>query len=186
VVDRDRWPWSGPDGHDWGLSVGADGSVAFGADDAVEAHTVCTAGVDVLDGRWHHVAAQRRSTVLELWVDGSRVASGTAPAGDLRYPDGAPGARDTDPYLVLGAEKHDAGSAYPSFSGSIDELRLSPVARYSVDFAVPAGPFVLDGSTAALYHFDEGSGSTAAASPTATAVAVLRRSASGAPVWMHH
>ena len=28
------------------------------------------------------------------------------------------------PYLVLGAEKHDAGPSYPSFFGFLDELRI--------------------------------------------------------------
>ena len=64
----------------------------------------------------------------------------------------------SDPYLVIGAEKHDAGPEFPSFKGWIDELRLSTTVRYRERFAVPTEPFSPDATTAALYHFDEGAG----------------------------
>ena len=38
---------------------------------------------------------------------------------------------ESDPFLVIGAEKHDAGSLYPSYRGWIDEVRLSTVRRYT-------------------------------------------------------
>lgn len=161
IVDRDRWPTSGPDGRDWGVSIATDGRVAFGASDGTTQATACTSGVDVLDGAWHHVAAQRRAGMLEIWVDGQLRGSVGAPSGDLSYPDGAAGARPTDPYLVLGAEKHDAGPSYPSYAGRFDELRVSTVARYTAPFARPPGPFSPDGATAGLWHFDEPSGSVA-------------------------
>jgi len=41
-------------------------------------------------------------------------------------------------------------------------VRLSNVVRYPSGFTPPAAPFNKDGNTIALYHFDEGSGSTAA------------------------
>jgi hypothetical protein len=43
------------------------------------------------------------------------------------------------------------------FHGTIDEVRLSAVARYTQDFK-PKDPLDLDQHTAALYHFDEGRG----------------------------
>jgi hypothetical protein len=85
--------------------------------------------------------------------------------GDISYPDdGVPGnfcggpCTGSDPFIVIGAEKHDAGSAYPAFFGWVDEVRLSDVVRYSGNFAPPSQAFVADADTAALYHFDEGSG----------------------------
>jgi hypothetical protein len=57
---------------------------------------------------------------------------------------------------VIGAEKHDAGAAYPSYSGLLDELRISDAVRYTADFAPPTAPFAPDASTRALYHFDAG------------------------------
>jgi hypothetical protein len=45
--------------------------------------------------------------------------------------------------------------------GAINELRISSVVRYTADFTVPDEPFTPDADTLALYHFEEGSGSTA-------------------------
>lgn len=64
----------------------------------------------------------------------------------------------TDPFLVIGAEKHDAGSAYPSYRGWIDEVRISKGVRYKNNFTRPSQPFVTDAKTLGLYHFDEGAG----------------------------
>jgi len=55
-------------------------------------------------------------------------------------------------------------------TGHIDEIRMSNIARYELGVEpVPLAPFEVDGDTAALYHFDEGTGDTAfdsAAVPT--------------------
>jgi hypothetical protein len=82
-----------------------------------------------------------------------------------------------DPYLVIGAEKHDYDNTqYPSYRGWIDEVRLSSVIRYSTDFARPTMPFAPDADTAALYHFDEGTGVTVSDSaPGGGSPGVVRR-----------
>ena len=130
--------------------------------------TVCgTAGV--LDGLWHHVAVQRRRSDGWMWlfVDGALQSQADGPDGDVSYPDdGVPGSycggpcTNSDPFLVIAAEKHDAGAAFPSYSGWVDEVRLSTVIRYTANFTRPTQPFTTDAATAALYHFDEGSGTT--------------------------
>jgi hypothetical protein len=164
IIDRDRHS----QGRKFGISM-AGGRIVFGVTGNVgEDLTICgTSRVD--DDVWHHVAVTRaRATgALQVFVDGVReaVTSG-GPGGDVSYPDdGVP--RDfcntgpctnSDPYLVIGAEKHDAGAQYPSFSGWIDEVRLSTVIRYTGTFARPSTRFVPDANTAALYHFDEGAG----------------------------
>ncbi len=112
------------------------------------------------DGRWHHVAATRAEAGdLRLFVDGRLVAEGAGAPGDMSYRDGRgtdyPG---SDPYLVLGAEKHDAGSDFPSFNGWLDELRVSNTVRYTADFDVPAAAFEPDAQTVGLFHMDEGGG----------------------------
>ena len=58
--------------------------------------------------------------------------------------------------------EHDADpSTYPSYRGWIDEIRLSTTQRYTdARFTRPFSPFSSDGSTAALYHLDEGTGDT--------------------------
>jgi len=162
LLDRDRFN----QGRAFGVSI-AGGVVAFGVVNATfEPWTLC--GVtDVLDGVWHHVAVQRRRADgrLELFVDGKLEAAADGPDGDLSYPDdGVPGNHCggpcdfSDPFVVFGAEKHDAGAAFPSFSGWLDEIRFSSVLRYGGDFTVPAAPFTPDAFTAALYHLDEGAG----------------------------
>lgn len=162
VVDRDRYN----QGRAFGLSLG-DGRLAFGVlNDAFEALTICGATF-VLDGAWHHVALQRRRSDgrMQVFVDGALDAEADGPDGDLSYPDdGVPGpfcggpCTSSDPFLVLGAEKHDAGPAFPSFSGWLDELRVSSALRYGGAFVPPRRPFVPDAWTAALYHLDEGQG----------------------------
>ncbi|NWF99781.1 MAG: PQQ-dependent sugar dehydrogenase [Thermoanaerobaculaceae bacterium] len=164
VLDRDRYNQD----RKFGLSLAA-GRVVFGVSgDGTGDLTIC--GVTpVLDERWHHVAVQRRRADGYLWlfVDGVLEAQGDGPDGDVSYPDdGVPGnycggpCTGSDPFLVLAAEKHDAGPSYPSFNGYLDELRLSTTLRYTSGFTRPAQPFIPDAATAALYHFDEGSGTT--------------------------
>src|SRR5688572_13068483 len=161
VFDRDRYNQT----RAFGLSLG-NGRVAFGVNISNNVQTLCGSR-NVLDGAWHHVAVTRDSTSgqLRLFVDGVADGTATGPAGDLSYPDnGQPGnycggsCSFSDPYIVLAAEKHDAGSSYPSFRGFLDELRLSTTLRYSGAFTRPTQPFAIDGSTAALYHFDASSG----------------------------
>ncbi len=188
VVDRDRWPTAGPDGRDFGVAVSRTGDLGFGVANGTGAsRTVCTdlPGAGVLDGRWHHVAVQRGSVGrLQIWVDGVRRANAAGPNGDLSYPDGVAGARVTDPFLVLGAEKHDAGPAYPSFAGTLDELRISTGQRYTAAFTPRRRPFTTDARTVGLYHFDEATGRTVrdtSAAPGGPSPGLLRRTPTGAP-----
>jgi hypothetical protein len=154
LIDRDRWPGVGSDGRDYGVSVLANGRLAFGVHNGTTAYTLCSnLTVNVLDGAWHHVAVQRATTgVMQIWVDGSLRGQVTGPAGNVSYPDAAPTKRPaSDPFLVIGAEKYDIGQAY---RGLVDEVRLSTTLRYSASFIRPVAPFVPDAATAALYHFD--------------------------------
>ncbi len=165
IVDRDRFN----QGRAFGISVAA-GRVVFGVINAnSSSNTICST-TNVLDQAWHHVAVQRRRSDGRLWIfiDGKNEAEQDGPDGDISYPDnGVPGnhcggpCNFSDPFLVIGAEKHDAGTAYPSYSGHFDELRLSNTLRYSADFTRPSGAFSADANTVGLYHFDEGSGTVA-------------------------
>jgi hypothetical protein len=118
VLDRDRYNAD----RKYGVSLAA-GRVVFGVSgDGTGDRTLC-GRTDLRDGRWHHVAVQRRHGDGRLWlfVDGRLERTGTGPLGDISYPDGAvpgsfcgPGGAGicvNDPYLVIGAEKHDAGPA---------------------------------------------------------------------------
>lgn len=168
LLDRDRFN----QGRKFGLSV-ADGRVVFGLTGADGAVTSLCSTSRVDDDRWHHVAVTRAvaTGAISLFVDGRPEArTPTGPAGDVSYPDAAEPAAScdggrpctrSDPFLVIGAEKHDAGAEYPSFRGLVDELRLSTTVRYTDAFAPPQHRFEPDDTTAALYHFDEGGGTVA-------------------------
>jgi hypothetical protein len=158
VVDRDIF---GPgDFGDFGLSL-MRGKAAFGVADASSGATACGA-TDLRDGAWHHLALTRRESdgLVQVYLDGFLDGQAAGPAGNLSYRDGRSG-ETWDPYLVFGAEKHDAGAEFPSFSGWLDEVRVSTVRRYTAAFVPPSWPFATDPATAALYHFDEGSGTVA-------------------------
>lgn len=160
VIDRDRFN----QGRTFGMSLGA-GRMSFSVQNASNLSWTICGSTDLRDGQWHHIAAQRRISdgFMWLYVDGQLEASVAGPLGDISYPDnGTPTNNcggpcvNSDPFLVIGAEKHDAGAQYPSFSGWVDELRLSTSLRYSGAFTPPQQPFTDDPDTAALYHFDEG------------------------------
>jgi murein DD-endopeptidase MepM/ murein hydrolase activator NlpD len=168
IFDRDRYNQD----RTFGVSL-VDGKLAFGVTgDRTGVYTLCGES-ELDDGAWHHVAIQRRRSDGQLWifVDGQPEASADGPDGDISYPDnGVPGSycgpagnqpcTNSDPFLVIGAEKHDVGPAFPSYHGWIDEIRISNTLRYTTGVAVPNGPFVSDSNTLALLHFNEGTGVT--------------------------
>lgn len=155
IIDRDIY--GNGDYGDFGISL-ANGRIAFGISRGVKKQTIC--GVtNVANSQWHHIAVTRNtvSGVMRIFVDGKLDRSGIGPTGNISYRNGrATSYPNSDPYLVLGAEKHDAGSNYPSYNGYFDELRISKSIRYGVNFTRPASPFSADANTVALYHFDEG------------------------------
>jgi hypothetical protein len=151
----DRDVFGGGDYGDYGVSLFNSG-LAFGVAVGNSGEGICGT-TNLEDGAWRHVAVQRRRSdgQMSLYVDGQLQAQADGPNGDASYRDGRSGFAN-DPFLVIGAEKHDAGSSFPSFSGWIDEVRLSKVLRYTSNFTRPSAPFVTDANTVALYHFDEG------------------------------
>lgn len=198
VLDRDRYGL----GRSFGLSL-AGGVPVFGLigspGEGPGPAAVCGDG-RVDDGRWHHIAVTRaqETGAIVLFVDGSVAGEVTeGPTGDVSYPPGAlplsecPGGLPctiSDPYLVIGAEKHDVGPDFPAFRGELDELRLSTTVRYPAPFTPPTRRFDPDEHTAALYHFDDGEGpivTDSAAGPGAPVHGLVRRGgASDGPRWV--
>jgi hypothetical protein len=158
LLDRDVYGRG--DYGDYGISVfgGGGGRIAFGVTRGSNGVTLCST-VGVADGAWHHIAVTRSSSsgALAIYVDGQPRGTSNGPTGDVSYRDGRSGAAN-DPYLVIGAEKHDAGSQFPSYPGWVDELRISRTVRYTSAFQPPRTALAADGTTVALYHADEGSG----------------------------
>ena len=155
VVDRDIY--GPPDWGDFGLSLSGC-AVTFGLETNSGARTL-VGSRNVCDSAWHHIAIQRRSSDGRLWlfVDGSLQSSEDGPNGDASYRNGRSANAVNDPFLVIGGEKH--GFDNLQFRGWVDELRISTVLRYgSGDFTRPTAVFIPDALTAALYHFDEGTG----------------------------
>ncbi|MCE7918203.1 MAG: hypothetical protein DPW21_12260 [Anaerolineae bacterium] len=155
IVDRDVYGRG--DYGDFGISI-ANGRVAFGVSRGAAKTTLCGT-TNVADNQWRHIAVTRANATgaIKIFVDGKLDASGVGPKGNVSYRNGRPTSYpNSDPYLVLGAEKHDAGPDYPSYNGYFDELRISKVVRYAADFAKPSAPFKADANTLALYHFNEG------------------------------
>ena len=166
IFDRDRF---GED-RNYGVSMAGEILVFGVSGDGTGDLTICGTS-NLGDGTWHHLALQRSSSDgwMQLFVDGVMEVEGDGPDGDMSYPDdytppdlcGTSGdlpCINSDPYLVIGAEKHRSSSEHPSFSGWIDEIRFSNVLRYNADFTVPALRFSADENTAALYQFNEGFG----------------------------
>jgi Concanavalin A-like lectin/glucanases superfamily len=166
LLDRDIYGEG--DFGDYGAALFGAGQIGFGVDTMSGGATIC-GGTNLDDGLWHHVAltrsanpATQASERLQIFVDGVRVAAGNGPLGDISYRDGRPTSwPNSDPFLVLGAEKHDAGPEYPSFRGWIDDLRISNVVRYTASgYTRPTAPIARDAQTVALYRFNEGAGTT--------------------------
>ena len=159
IIDRDVY--GGGDHGDYGIALAA-GRICFGVGQGSSGHTIY-GGTTVANGQWRHIAVTRSASSgqMRIFVDGQLDASGTGPTGDISYRNGRNTSYpNSDPFLVFGAEKHDAGAAYPSYIGLLDDIRISNVVRYTGAFTRPNAPHAADASTVALYRFDEGSGTT--------------------------
>ena len=98
---------------------------------------------DVCDGRWHYLAMRFDGKTVRLFVDGNEVHR-----ADVAQRPGA--VRIAGPLAIGRAytDDHEVGCA-----GQIDEVRVSKTLR-TIE-GVPAEPFVADGDTIGLWHFDE-------------------------------
>jgi hypothetical protein len=123
------------------------GSVQFGAIDANGQTQLARAKMNIVDGQWHHWAGVVGGGQMRLYIDGVRVAAHSFVAG-------ATGS--TCPLCFAYRATH--GSCF--MDGSIDEIRISSVARYSTNFS-PATSYATDGDTIAYWRFNEGKGSIA-------------------------
>ncbi|MFO0564236.1 MAG: LamG domain-containing protein [Polyangiaceae bacterium] len=105
-------------------------------------------GAVVSAQKWHHIAAtyDSASGLVQLFVDGALGASDTIPKGKA--------SDDADP-LVIGRAAYEDNFA---FQGVIDEVRISKSVRYTGAFTPSKTPFVVDGQTVALWHFEEPGG----------------------------
>ena len=115
--------------------------------------------------RRDHVAGIFDGNTLRVWVNGRehtssitlighngesrKQPSDEAISGKIRY--------QKDCGFLIGATKTHDHETDRRFHGTIDEVRISNIARYTKDFT-PQRRFEPDKHTMALYHFDGGSG----------------------------
>jgi hypothetical protein len=101
------------------------------------------------DGNWHHIAVVRHSTAgAQFYIDGTRVFQIAGDTGAINL-----AAAGTD--LIVNGFLPSFSSFNLDGRGSLDELRVSSVARYNgASFAVPTAPFTTDSDTLALYHLN--------------------------------
>ncbi len=191
LIDRDVYGNADPG--DFGIAIGAAPGlpanyrvIAFGVNRKGAGLTI-QGRTNIADNKWHHIAITRegQTGMMSIFINGQPDASGQGPAGNIAYEPGRNTSYpDSDPFLVIGAEKHDGGPAYPSFSGYLDELRVSNRVRYSSAFTKPAGTFKADEQTVALFHFDEGEGRVVKDETSGTEGEVFSGGEPAGPVWM--
>lgn len=110
-----------------------------------ERYTTASAPQPLLEtGRWHHIAGVYDGAQVRLYVDGQLV--GEAQGSGKRQTNSLP--------LYIGADVNGDGAPTSAFSGRIDEVRLSKIARYSADSFTPARWHKGDDKTVLLYHMD--------------------------------
>jgi hypothetical protein len=97
--------------------------------------------------KWQHYAMQYDGTNYMVWIDGNLYFSTNCTAQIVN---------ESNP-IHIGCQN----SGWRPFNGWISEVRISDVARYSGPF-IPQTRFAADTNTMALYHFDEGQGTTVA------------------------
>lgn len=168
VLDRDVWQGTE---RSYGISF-AGGLIQFGTGsgdppDFDPANTIEGSQM-VLDGNWHHIAVTREQAtgIKRIYVDGLQdfASSPGVSTADLSFPDaGAPGQLTPwGQYIVLAAEKHDAGPSFPSFDGFLDEFRVWNVLRSPAEILAERDRIVSADSPGLVgyYRFEEGSNTT--------------------------
>ncbi len=103
-----------------------------------------------INNEWHHVAATYDSSTdtKRFFLDGVLVS---------------PNFTSTTTYSTVPTTDVVVGGTSTSTSSLgyyADELRVSSSVRYTSNFAPATSPYTADGVTAALWHFDDGPGST--------------------------
>lgn len=158
IIDRDIF--GNGDYGDYGISL-ANGRIAFGVNNGTNSYTIISNN-SVADNMWHTIAVTRDATssTLQIFIDGVLDKSvNSNVTDDISYRDNRTTSWANDPYIVLGAEKHDYDNTlYPSYNGLLDELRISNIVRYSSNYIVSNAELTDDSNTVALYHVNEGSG----------------------------
>ena len=94
-------------------------------------------------GIWSHIAAVRSSGVLNLYLNGAQVGSGSSFTSNIT--------RNNSYGLSIGATTLSNGNSSDYFNGYLDDLRITKgVGRYVDNFTVPSSPFENIGPSASV------------------------------------
>ena len=106
----------------------------------VNGSDLVTSGSTVIptNNTWYHIAVSRSGTTIKMFLDGVQVGAST----------------DSSTYVARPIRIGSTYQATNSFTGYIDDFRISDVARYTAAFTPPAGIFQGDNDTKLLLHFD--------------------------------
>lgn len=118
-------------GTGWQIYLESSGRVSFYEwSGSSGTYPISSAGPDIRDGNFHHVAATRSGSTLRLFVDGLLVGTGST---SINY---------TSTVALFSAGYQAQGSARYPMRGKIDEIRITKgVARYTANFTPPTQPF---------------------------------------------
>ena len=125
-------------------------TLQFGAENGMGTALVTQPSVPCGNNAWHHVAGCRTirgsQVTFTAFFDGQPVGTVTGATSSIATP----------ALPIIGGVTYWKGG----LGGSVDELRISDTLRYTTAFT-PARRFTADANTVALFHFDEGTGTTA-------------------------
>lgn len=128
---------------DYGLFC-SDGTIDFSVHLDGSYRSATSSGAVLRAGQWHHVAGVFDGREVRVYVDGKLIASKQAK-----------GKRRTNKLpLIIGADVSSRGAGTSHFTGRIDEVRLSKVARYTGDSFAPPARHAPDADTLLLVPCD--------------------------------
>ncbi len=115
--------------------------------------------IPIWEPRWYHVAfVWDVDDTMRVFIDGVKSAD-VEPneEGEVCIP-----VYGGTQQIVIGSGAVNLlDDRYETFRGTIDEVRVSAIARYKEDFVPHSTPHEMDAYTIALWHFDEGEGTVA-------------------------
>ncbi len=134
------------------VEIGTNNQLSCTYRDGSSNQASATVATNYRDNTWHYTACVKRGKTAALYVDGSQVGtSSNASMGSVN---------------TAGIAKAIGTSAQALstqiYTGYIDEVRVSNIARYSNSTNPVIRRFKEDANTVALYHFDEGTSTTLA------------------------
>lgn len=135
----------------FGFASGMRLEFKFKKSDGNDVFLVVDSGDALVENVWTHVAATfyNGTDTIQLFINGELKKTTSSAVGDPATTIGS---------VVIGASYGGSSYGYVwHLCGCIDEVRISNNARTSFDITAP---LTVDGSTIALYHFDEATGST--------------------------